>query len=169
MRLLLSVTTQQLINYSINNSSSGSKSTGDSEAALQECTDSTGSACSHALLCSDAPNLVSLELGEPQLAIGPGRVAERRATVLGEQEIDNSAHFSPGGSSAQAQQAYHAIRAVSRAIRCDRHPERFMCLPPLYGCVWCYTWVSRECVLPSLSSARHLVIRRRSLHLLAPS
>jgi hypothetical protein len=32
-----------------------------------------------------------------------------------------------------------AIRAVPRAVRCDRHPERFMVLPPL--CVLCYAWV----------------------------
>src|SRR5213592_4615349 len=112
MRLLLSVTTQQLIIYSMNNSNSGSKSTGDSEAALQGTQASTGSACPalrcracpHTLLCADAPYLARLEFREPEVAIRPGcdagRPARRRKGELGD-----NARFGPGGSNAQAQQA----------------------------------------------------------------
>src|SRR5947209_1743364 len=110
MRLLLSVTTQQLILYSLNYSSSGSKSRGDSETTLQECTDSTGSACP-ALRCrslpsrptgrgdvelgeaatgGDAPNVANIEFCKPEVAIRPGSDPLWQATGHGDGELGDS-------------------------------------------------------------------------------
>src|SRR6266568_2778654 len=48
---------------------------------------SAAAACPHALLRGDAPDLVPIELGEPEVAIGPGRDALRFATARGDEEL----------------------------------------------------------------------------------
>jgi hypothetical protein len=53
----------------------------------------------------DAPDAVPKGQGEPQVAIGPGRDVHRIALGRGDGELGDGAHFGPGGSSAQAQQA----------------------------------------------------------------
>ncbi len=51
-----------------------------------------------------------------------------------------------------------AIKAVISAVRCDRHPERFMCLPPLCVVVRCATHNSH-------ASVSHCLLRQRTRRL----
>jgi hypothetical protein len=64
----------------------------------------SAAACPLALARSDPPNLARELLGEPEVAIRPGRDAERLARQS-EGELGDGACCGPGGSAAQAQQA----------------------------------------------------------------